>query len=183
MQGYYRKPEETAAAVDQDGWLHSGDVGFLREDGCFRFLGRYKDMLKVGGENVDPMEVEGFLLEDPRINHVAVVGTPDPRLAEVPVAFVIREDGAALSEQDVVGLCRGQLASFKIPRRVHFVDQFPMTGSGKIQKYLLREEAQRLGAGPRVPSEPVGAGSGHDEVDPLVADLVAPSHDRGQARA
>jgi fatty-acyl-CoA synthase len=144
MRGYYRKPEETARTVDADGWLHSSDVGFLRADGCLRFLGRYKDMLKVGGENVDPMEVEAFLLEDPRINHVAVVGHPDPRLAEVPVAFVIREKGALLSEEDVVGLCRGQLASFKIPRRVFFVDQFPMTGSGKIQKYLLREEAQRL---------------------------------------
>jgi len=146
MQGYYRKPEETARTVGADGWLHSGDVGYLRADGCLRFLGRYKDMLKVGGENVDPMEVEGFLLEDPRINYVAVVGTPDPYLAEVPVAFVIREGGAALSEEDVIGLCRGQMASFKIPRRVYFVDEFPMTGSGKIQKYLLRDEAQRLGA-------------------------------------
>ncbi len=146
MQGYYRKPEETAKTVDADSWLHSGDVGFLRADGCLRFLGRYKDMLKVGGENVDPMEVEGFLLEDPRVNNVAIVGTPDSYLGEVPVAFVIREDGAVLSEADVVGLCRGQLASFKIPRRIYFVNQFPMTGSGKIQKYLLREEAQRLGA-------------------------------------
>jgi fatty-acyl-CoA synthase len=146
MQGYYRKPEETERTIDADGWLHSGDVGYLREDGCLRFMGRYKDMLKVGGENVDPMEVEGFLLEDPRVNHVAVVGTPDPRLAEVPVAFVIREHGAALSEEDVIGLCRGQMASFKIPRRVYFVDQFPMTGSGKIQKYLLRDEARRLAA-------------------------------------
>jgi fatty-acyl-CoA synthase len=147
MQGYYRKPEETAKAIDADGWLHSGDVGSLREDGCLRFLGRYKDMLKVGGENVDPMEVEAFLLEEPRINNVAVVGLPDPRLGEVPVAFVIREAGAELSEQDVFGLCRGQLASFKIPHRVFFVDRFPMTGSGKIQKYLLREEAAQRYAG------------------------------------
>jgi fatty-acyl-CoA synthase len=146
MQGYYAKPEETARTVDADGWLHSGDVGYLREDGCLRFLGRYKDMLKVGGENIDPMEVEGFLLEDPRINHLAVVGTPDPCLSEVPVAFIIREDGAVLSEEEVIGLCRGRLASFKIPHQVYFVDQFPMTGSGKIQKYLLREEAQRLSA-------------------------------------
>src|SRR5712691_2678231 len=121
MQGYYRKPEETAKVIDADGWLHSGDVGWLRADGCLCFLGRSKDMLKVGGENVDPMEVEGFLLEDPRINHVAVVGLPDPRLAEVPVAFVIREAEAELSEQEVIELCRGQLASFKIPRRVFFV--------------------------------------------------------------
>ena len=142
MQGYYRKPEETAKIIDADGWLHSGDVGWLRADGCLCFMGRYKDMLKVGGENVDPMEIEAFLLEDPRINHVAVVGAPDPRLVEVPVAFVIREADALLSEADVIEQCRGRIASFKIPRDVFFVDRFPMTGSGKIQKYLLRQDAE-----------------------------------------
>ena len=144
MQGYYKKPDETAKAIDADGWLHSGDVGFLRADGCLRFLGRYKDMLKVGGENVDPMEIEAFLMEDPRVNHAAVVVVPDPRLAEVPVAFVIREADTHVSEQEVIDICRGRIASFKIPRRVYFVDQFPLTGSGKIQKYLLRAEAERL---------------------------------------
>ncbi|HSP97861.1 MAG TPA: AMP-binding protein [Candidatus Dormibacteraeota bacterium] len=143
MQGYYKKPEETAKTVDPDGWLHTGDSGLLREDGCMRFLGRYKDLLKVGGENVDPTEAESLLLADPRINHVAVVGVPDPRLSEVPVAFVIPEAGAMLSEADVLGICRGRIASFKCPRRVFFVDAFPMTGSGKIQKYLLRERAQK----------------------------------------
>jgi acyl-CoA synthetase (AMP-forming)/AMP-acid ligase II len=146
MQGYYRKPEETAKVIDADGWLHSGDVGWLRADGCLCFLGRYKDMLKVGGENVDPMEIEAFLLEDPRINHVAVVGLPDSRLAEVPVAFVIPHADVLLSERDVIELCRGRSASFKILRQVYFVNQFPMTGSGKIQKYLLREDAERLSA-------------------------------------
>ncbi len=144
MQGYYKKPEETAKAIDAGGWLHTGDTGFLRADGCLRFLGRYKDMLKVGGENVDPTEVEGLLLEDPRINHVAVVGMRDDRLAEIPVAFVVREPGATLSESDVVDACRNRIASFKIPRRVFFVDHFPMTGSGKIQKYLLRQEVEKL---------------------------------------
>jgi fatty-acyl-CoA synthase len=144
MQGYYKKPEETAKVIDADGWLHSGDVGYLRADGCLRFLGRYKDMLKVGGENVDPMEIEAFLMEVPRVNHAAVVGVPDPRLAEVPVAFVIPEGGRHLSEREVIDFCRGRIASFKIPRRVYFVDQFPLTGSGKIQKYLLRAEAERL---------------------------------------
>ena len=144
MQGYYKKPEETAKTIDADGWLHTGDTGFMRADGCLRFLGRYKDMLKVGGENVDPTEVEGMLLEDPRINHVAIVGMPDERLAEVPVAFVIKEKGAALSEDDVLAACRDRIARFKIPRVVFFVDEFPMTGSGKIQKYLLRQEAVRL---------------------------------------
>ena len=99
------------------------------------------------GENVDPTEVEGLLLEDPRINHVAVVGLPDERLAEVPVAFVIKEAGAVLTEQDVLERRRNCIARFKIPRRVFFVDAFPMTGSGKIQKYLLREQAQSVVSG------------------------------------
>jgi fatty-acyl-CoA synthase len=143
MQGYYKKPEETAKTIDADGWLHTGDSGVLRADGCLRFLGRYKDLLKVGGENVDPTEVESLLLADPRINHVAVVGIPDPRLAEIPIAFVIPAAGVALTEADVVAACRNRIASFKIPRRVLFVDAFPMTGSGKIQKYLLRERARQ----------------------------------------
>jgi fatty-acyl-CoA synthase len=143
MQGYYKKPEETAKTIDAEGWLHTGDSGFLRADGCLRFLGRYKDLLKVGGENVDPTEVESFLLDDARINHVAVVGVPDPRLAEVPVAFVIPAAGVALSEAEVIAACRGHIASFKVPRRVFFIEAFPMTGSGKIQKYLLREDARR----------------------------------------
>src|SRR5215470_5719187 len=144
MQGYYNKPDETVRTIDRDGWLHTGDSGLLRPDGCLRFLGRYKDLLKVGGENVDPTEVESFLLGDPSINNVAVVGAPDPRLAEIPVAFVIPAAGVTLCEADVIALCRQRIASFKIPRRVFFVEAFPMTGSGKIQKYLLREQARRL---------------------------------------
>jgi fatty-acyl-CoA synthase len=143
MQGYYEKPEETAKAIDPDGWLHTGDSGLVREDGCLRFLGRYKDLLKVGGENVDPTEIESLLLADPRINHVAVVGVPDVRLSEVVAAFVIRESGSPLTAADVIGLCRDRIAGFKVPRYVFFVDDFPMTGSGKIQKYLLRQEAER----------------------------------------
>ena len=142
MRGYYKQPEETAKTIDAEGWLHTGDSGLLRADGCLRFLGRYKDLLKVGGENVDPAEVEGLLLADPRINHVAVVGVFDPRLAEVPVAFVIPEPGHTLTEADVIAVCRGRIASFKVPRRAFLVDAFPMTGSGKIQKYLLRQVAQ-----------------------------------------
>ena len=143
MQGYYKQPDETAKSIDADGWFRTGDTGLMRADGCMRFLGRYKDLLKVGGENVDPTEVEGLLLEDPRINHIAIVGAPDARLAEVPAAFVIREPGAKLDEQDVIDCCRGRIASFKVPRHVFFVDDFPMTSSGKIQKYLLRQDAER----------------------------------------
>jgi fatty-acyl-CoA synthase len=142
-RGYYKKPEETAKAIDTDGWLHTGDMGFLRADGCLRFLGRYKDMLRVGGENVDPMEIEALIMEDPRIDSAAVVRLADARLSEVPVAFVITRSGHAITESEVMDLCRGRIASFKIPRRVYFVDAFPMTGSGKIQKYLLRHEAEQ----------------------------------------
>jgi fatty-acyl-CoA synthase len=143
MQGYYQKPEETAKAIDADGWLHSGDMGLMRPDGHLRFLGRYKDMLKIGGENVDPMEVEAYLMSHPGMNLVAVVALPDARLSEVPVAFVRCEAGHRLSEDDVIAYCHGKIASFKTPRHVVFVDDFPMTSSGKIQKVKLREQAQR----------------------------------------
>jgi fatty-acyl-CoA synthase len=141
MQGYYNKPEETARAIDEDGFMHTGDMGVIRPDGYLRFMGRYKDMLKIGGENVDPMEVEAFLMRHPAINLAAVVALPDARLSEVGVAFVRLEPGHALREAEVIDYCRGKIASFKIPRHVVFVDEFPMTGSGKIQKVKLRADA------------------------------------------
>jgi fatty-acyl-CoA synthase len=106
-------------------------------------MGRYKDMLKIGGENVDPMEVEAYLMGHPAVNLAAVVSYPDARLSEVAVAFVRCEAGQALSEDAVLAHCRGRIASFKIPRHVFFVDDFPWTSSGKIQKVKLREEALR----------------------------------------
>ena len=144
MQGYYRKPEETAASYDADGWFRTGDMGERHPDGYIRFLGRFKDMLKVGGENVDPMEVEGLLLDHPAVRQVAVVGLPDRRLSEVAVAFVERKPGVEAGEADFLAYCRGRVASFKIPRRVFFLEEFPMTASGKIRKVELREEAKRL---------------------------------------
>jgi fatty-acyl-CoA synthase len=143
MQGYYRKPEETAKAIDSDGWMHTGDMGLIRSDGHLRFMGRYKDMLKIGGENVDPLEVESYLLSHPAINAAAVVGLPDARLSEIAVAFVRLHAGRTLTEQEVADHCRGKIASYKVPRHVLFVDEFPMTGSGKVQKVKLREEARR----------------------------------------
>jgi fatty-acyl-CoA synthase len=143
MRGYYNKPEATAAAIDAEGWMHTGDMGLLRADGHLRFVGRYKDMLKIGGENVDPMEVEAYLMSHPAVNQAAVVSYSDPRLSEVGVAFVRCEPGSALTEAEVLAHCRGRIASFKIPRHVIFVDSFPMTSSGKIQKVALRDEARR----------------------------------------
>ncbi|HEX7784640.1 MAG TPA: AMP-binding protein [Methylomirabilota bacterium] len=141
--GYYKRPEETARAIDRDGWFHTGDMGLMRPDGHMRFLGRYKDMLKIGGENVDPMEVEAFLTTHPAIDAASVVGLPDARLSEVAVAFVRLAAGSTLSEQEVIAHCRGRVASFKIPRHVCFVDDFPMTSSGKVQKVKLRERARQ----------------------------------------
>jgi acyl-CoA synthetase (AMP-forming)/AMP-acid ligase II len=123
-------------------------MGVIRADGHLRFMGRYKDMLKIGGENVDPMEVEAFLMSHAGINLAAVVSYPDARLSEVGVAFVKCEAGHALTDAEVLAHCKGRIASFKIPRHVIFVDEFPMTSSGKIQKVKLREEAlQRITPG------------------------------------
>ena len=143
MQGYYNKPEATAETLDADGWIHSGDMGLIRADGHLRFMGRYKDMLKIGGENVDPMEVEAFLMSHPAVNTAAVVGLPDDKLSEVAVAFVLPEPGHSPAAEEVIAHCKGKVASFKIPRHVIFVEERPMTGSGKIQKVKLRERAQR----------------------------------------
>ena len=141
MQGYYNKPEETAKTIDSDGWLHSGDMGVMRHDGHLRFMGRFKEMLKTGGENVDPMEVEAYLLNHPSIHQVAIVGYPDERLSEVGVAFIKLQPGDNLTQDDIINYCKGKIATFKIPRYVIFVDDYPMTASGKIKKVELKEMA------------------------------------------
>ncbi|MGR8948230.1 MAG: AMP-binding protein [Gammaproteobacteria bacterium] len=146
MMGYYKKPKETADSYDDEGWFHTGDTGLRRADGYIQFLGRYKDMLKVGGENVDPMEVEGLLLQSEGVQQVAVVGYPDERLTEVPVAYIQKKEDASINEDDVINYCKGKVASFKMPRHVLFIDEFPMTASGKIRKVELREDAiKKLG--------------------------------------
>ncbi len=147
MMGYYNKPCETADSYDDDGWFHTGDTGVLRADGYIRFFGRYKDMLKVGGENVDPMEVEALLLGLEGVQQVAVVAYPDPRLTDVAVAYIQPRAGATVSEDEVIAYCRGKVATFKIPRHVLFIDEFPMTGSGKIRKVDLRADALEKLAG------------------------------------
>jgi len=141
MQGYYNKPEETANTIDSEGWLHTGDMGMMRPDGHLRFVGRFKEMLKTGGENVDPMEVEAYLLAHPAVHQVAIVGYPDDRLSEVGAAFIQMEPGHSLTEDDVVQYCKGEIATFKIPRFVVFIDEYPMTASGKIKKIVLKETA------------------------------------------
>jgi acyl-CoA synthetase (AMP-forming)/AMP-acid ligase II len=141
MQGYYKKPDETAKAIDTEGWMHTGDRAIEREDGTIRFLGRYKDMLKVGGENVDAAEVEALVLTHDAIAQVAVVGVPDERLSEVACACVLLKPHASLSADELISHCRGKVATFKIPKHVIFMDAYPMTSSGKVQKFKLRDMA------------------------------------------
>ena len=142
--GYWDKPDATREALDADGWLHSGDMARIREDGQVVFMGRYKDMLKVGGENVSPAEVEALLRLMPEVEDAAVVAGPDMRLAEVPVAFVILARGRQVDADTLVARMKGKIASYKIPRHVVFVDGFPMTSSGKIRKVELRAQAHAL---------------------------------------
>jgi fatty-acyl-CoA synthase len=144
MRGYFRDPAATAATINSDGWLLTGDRGFLRPDGFVQFLGRYKEMLKVGGENVSPAALETELIAlVPSIEQVAVVGVPDPRLVEVSCAYVVLKPGMECSLEDVKARCKGKIASFKIPHYVVAVDALPMTASGKVQRVLLRERAKR----------------------------------------
>ena len=143
MQGYYKKPEETAQTIDADGWLHTGDSGLLRADGCLRFLGRYKDLLKVGGENVDPTEVEGLLLDRSAHQPRRRGRRARPTSGRGPGRLRHPRAGAAIERRRRVAACRGRIASFKIPRQVFFVDAFPMTGSGKIRKSELRTDASK----------------------------------------
>jgi fatty-acyl-CoA synthase len=139
MKGYYRMPEATAAAIEKDGWLHSGDLGTEDAQGYFKITGRIKDTIIRGGENISPREIEEYLLRMDGVRDVQVAGIADAKYGEVVGAFVIRKDGATITEEDVRDFCRGQIARFKVPKHVFFVDSYPMTASGKIQKFKLRE--------------------------------------------
>jgi fatty-acyl-CoA synthase len=141
MRGYGEDPERTRESIDAGGWMHSGDLATLDSDGYVRIVGRIKDMVIRGGENVYPREIEEFLYSHPQIADVQVIGVPDERYGEELMAWVVSRPGATLTEQEVREFCRGQIAHFKIPRYVKFVDAFPMTVTGKVQKFKMREAA------------------------------------------
>jgi fatty-acyl-CoA synthase len=141
MRGYWDDPERTAESIDASRWMHSGDLATLDEDGYVRVVGRIKDMVIRGGENIYPREIEEFLYTHPAIADVQVIGVPDDRYGEELMAWVIPRGDAALTEEGVRDFCRGQIAHFKIPRYVKFVDSFPMTVTGKVQKFKMREVA------------------------------------------
>lgn len=138
MKGYYNDPEATAEAIDEDGWLHTGDLGTMDEDGYVRVTGRLKDMVIRGGENIYPREIEEFLYRHPQILDVQVAGVPDPKYGEELAAWIIAKD-EGLDETAVREFCNGQISKHKIPRHIRFVQEYPMTASGKIQKFKLRE--------------------------------------------
>ena len=144
---YHEEPELTAQTIDPEGWFHSGDLGRMDEEGRLSFVGRIKDMLKVGGENVAAAEIETYLLGHPACEIVQVVGAPDARYVEVAAAFVQLTPGQTATEEELIDFCLGSIATFKVPRYVRFVDEWPMSGT-KIQKFQLRERiAAELAAG------------------------------------
>src|SRR6185437_13259724 len=136
-------PEATAQAVDRDGWLHTGDLAMMRPDGYISFRGRAKDTIIRGGENIYPREVEDFLHTHPKVADVYVVGLPDARLGETVLAWIKLKNGETATAEEIREFCKGKIAYFKVPQFVRFVDDFPMTVSRKVQKYLIREQEIR----------------------------------------
>ena len=141
MLGYWNDPERTAAAIDQARWMHTGDLAVMADDGYVKIVGRIKDMIIRGGENVYPRELEEFLYTHPDVADVQVIGVPDERYGEQIMAWVILRDGATATEADLREFCEGKIARYKVPRYIAICNEFPMTVTGKVQKYKLREQA------------------------------------------
>ena len=144
MTGYYNMPDDTAKAISPEGWLHSGDLGVMDEDGYLRVTGRIKDMIIRGGENIYPRELEEFLYHLKGVKDVQVAAVPSKKYGEEVGAFIILHEGVTMTEDIVKDFCRGKIARHKIPKYIFFVDTFPMTGSGKIQKFKLKDLGLKL---------------------------------------
>jgi len=147
MKGYYKMKEATDACIDKDGWLHSGDQGVKDSDGNFKVTGRIKDLIIRGGENISPKEVEDFLYTMPGVKDVQVAGIASEKYGEEVGAFIILQPNVKMTEEEVRDFCRGKIGRFKIPKYVFFVESYPLTASGKIQKYLLREMGSKIVSG------------------------------------
>jgi fatty-acyl-CoA synthase len=146
MLGYWDDPERTAEAIDAARWMHTGDLATMDDEGYVNIVGRSKDMIIRGGENVYPREIEEFLYTHPDVADVAVIGVPDEKYGEEIMAWVQLREGSALSSDELREFCRGKIAHFKVPRYVEIVDEFPMTITGKVQKFKMREAAiEKLG--------------------------------------
>ncbi|MDR1520201.1 MAG: AMP-binding protein [Planctomycetota bacterium] len=142
MKGYYKNPEETARAIDKDGFMHSGDLGTVDEDGYYRITGRLKDMIIRGGENIYPRELEEFFYKHPSVKDIQIVGAPDEKFGEAVAAFIVLYPDAMVAPEDIQDFARAKIAPYKVPKYVWFVDGFPLTTSGKVQKYILRQMAE-----------------------------------------
>jgi fatty-acyl-CoA synthase len=143
MKGYYKMPEQTAKAIDSDGWLHSGDLASIDAKGYVRIVGRIKDMFIRGGENVYPAEIESFLMRHPKVRQAALIGVPDPYMGEEGAAFLQLNEEESMTEDEIRDYCRAKLGRHKLPKYVRFVDAYPLTPSGKIKKFDLRENLIR----------------------------------------
>ena len=141
MKGYYKMPEATAAAIDKDGWLHTGDLARRTPEGNYKITGRIKDMIIRGGENIYPKEIEDFIYTHPKVRDVQVIGVPDEQYGEEIMACVILKEGETSSEEEIKAYVRDHMAKHKVPRYVTFVQEFPMNAAGKILKYKMREDA------------------------------------------
>ena len=141
MRGYYKMPRATRAAIDNEGWLHTGDLAARTPEGNFRITGRLKDMIIRGGENIYPKEIEEFLYTHPKIEDVQVIGVPDKAAGEEIMACIILKEGETMTEKEVQDFVRDNMAKHKVPRYVDFMDSFPMNAAGKILKYKMRENA------------------------------------------
>jgi len=146
MKGYYKMPEATKAAIDENGWLHTGDMARCDENGYYKITGRIKDMIIRGGENIYPKEIEDFIYTHPKVKDVQVIGVPDKQYGEEIMACVILKDGVTMTADELKDYVRSHMAKHKTPRYVDFVDDFPMNAAGKIMKYKMREQAvEKLG--------------------------------------
>jgi len=154
MLGYYRMPEATAEAILDGGWLRTGDLAVREPNGCYRITGRIKDMIIRGGENIYPREIEEFLYTHPAVESAQAVGVPDPRFGEEVCVWIRLRRGATATADEIRAFCKSRLAYFKVPRYVKFVDEFPLTVTGKVQKFRIREQA----------IEEYGLGPGHGDV-------------------
>jgi len=139
MRGYYNNEKATREAIDEAGWIHTGDIALMREDGAFKITGRIKDMIIRGGENIYPREIEEFLYTHPKVRDAQVIGVPDKKYGEEICVWIQLKEGETATEEEIKEFCKGKIAHYKIPRYVKFVKEFPMTVTGKIQKYKMRE--------------------------------------------
>ena len=146
MKGYYKMPRATASAIDKDGWLHTGDLAAMTEDGNFRITGRLKDMIIRGGENIYPKEIEEFIYTHPKVKDVQVIGVPDEQYGEEIMACIIIKDGEEMTVEEMKAYINSHMARHKVPKYIDFVTEFPMNAAGKILKYKMREDAvKKLG--------------------------------------